>query len=232
MANGETVEFVSNGGTASGYLARSINGHGPGVIVLQEWWGLVPQIKRSCDRLGASGFSALAPDLFHGEIAEHDEMDKAGHLMSTLPPDRAARDMGSAIDFLLGHESVTGDAVGVIGFCMGGMLALVLAAQQGARVKAVAPFYGAPLGDNAPDWSGLTAVVRGHFAGDDGFFGADAVRGLEDELKHKGKDVEFTVYEGRGHAFANEENALGTYHKADAEKAWDRAVAFLHEQLG
>src|SRR5690242_6291328 len=161
---GDTVEFASNGSTDAGFLAQSINGRGPGVIVIQEWWGLVPQVKNFCDRLGASGFTALAPDLYHGEIAQHDEMDKAGHLMSTLPMDRAARDMNGAIDFLLGHEAVDGDAVGVIGFCMGGMLTLVLAAQQGNRVKAAVPFYGAPLGDNAPDWSGLTAkeIGRAH----------------------------------------------------------------------
>ena len=136
---GETVEFASNGTTASGYLATSINGHGPGVIVVQEWWGLVPQIERFCDRLAASGFTRLAPDLYHGDIAAHDEMDKAGQLMSTLPIDRAARDMNGAIDFLLAHNGVRGKGVGVIGFCMGGMLTLVLAAQQGERVKVAVP---------------------------------------------------------------------------------------------
>src|SRR4051812_19268727 len=180
---GETVEFASNGGTAQGYLAPSINGSGPGVIVVQEWWGLVPQVKNFCDRLGASGFTALAPDLYHGDIAQHDEMDKAGHLMSTLPMDRAARDMNGAIDFLLAHDAVEGNAVGAIGFCMGGMLTLVLAAQQGDRVKAAAPFYGAPLGDNAPDWSGLTAKVRGHFAEHDDFFPPDAIKALEQQLR-------------------------------------------------
>ncbi len=228
---GETVEFASNGSTASGYLARSINGRGPGVLVVQEWWGLVPQITRFCDRLATSGFTALAPDLFHGEIAQHDEMDKAGHLMSTLPMDRAARDMDGAIDFLLGHAAVNGKAVGVVGFCMGGMLSLVLAAQQGDRVKAVVPFYGAPLGDNAPDWSGLTARVQGHFAGQDDFFPIDAVKALGQQLRERGKSVDIRVYPERGHAFGNEENALGTYHEADAEQAITAAISFLHDQL-
>src|SRR3954471_10939258 len=79
---GDTVEFKSNGSTASGYLAAPASGSGPGVIVIQEWWGLTPQIKGVCDRLAGEGFAALAPDLYHGELAEHDEMDKAGHLMS------------------------------------------------------------------------------------------------------------------------------------------------------
>ncbi|HEX5095303.1 MAG TPA: dienelactone hydrolase family protein, partial [Acidimicrobiia bacterium] len=111
---GETVSFASNGDTASGYLAKPASGTGPGVIVLQEWWGLAPQLKRVCDRLAAEGFVALAPDLYRGDIAEHTEMDKAGQLMSTLPPDRAAADMEGAVDYLRGLPSVQNDKIGVI----------------------------------------------------------------------------------------------------------------------
>src|ERR1700730_9930259 len=120
---GDNVEFQSNGGTASGYLARPPGGTGPGVIVVQEWWGVDPALIEMADRVAAGGFVALIPDLFHGEVAGHDEMDKAARLMQTLPPDRAARDMSAAVDHLAGHEAVTGDALGVVGFCMGGMLA-------------------------------------------------------------------------------------------------------------
>lgn len=228
---GETVEFASNGSTASGYLARPESGSGPGLLVLQEWWGLNPQIKGVADRMAGEGFVALAPDLYRGELAGHDEMDKAGELMNSLPPDRAARDMAGAIDFLLGHESTTGDKVGVIGFCMGGMLTLMISALQGDRVGAAAPFYGAPLGDNEPDWSGLTAPVEGHFAGNDDFFPADAVKALEQKLQGMGKDVTFVVHEGVGHAFANEENALGTHNEDVAEQAMTSAVAFLKSKL-
>src|SRR6185437_15963194 len=144
---GETVEFPSNGDTASGYLALPASGSGPGLLVIQEWWGLVPQIKHTADRLAGEGFVALAPDLYRGDYAEHTEMDKANELMQSLPPDRAARDMAGAIDFLLGHDAVSGGKVGVIGFCMGGMLTLMIAALQGDKVGAAAPFYGAPIGD-------------------------------------------------------------------------------------
>lgn len=229
---GETVEFASNGDTASGYLARASAGAGPGVIVLQEWWGLVPQIKGVCDRLSVEGFTALAPDLYRGDMAAHDEMDKAGHLMSSMPPDRAARDMGGAVDFLLDHEAATGAAVGVVGFCMGGLLTLVLAAQQGDRIGAAVPYYGAPLGDMAPDWSGLTAPVLGHFAENDDFFGPDPIRALEAELRGMGKDVAFTVYPGSGHAFANEEDPLGHYDADLAARTWTATVAFLRANLG
>ena len=128
---GETVEFAANGTTAGGYLALPDGGSGPGVVVLQEWWGLVPQIRGVCDRLAGEGFVALAPDLYHGEFAEHTEMDRAGELMTSLPPDRAARDMSAAIDVPLAHEATTGGAVGVTGFCMGGTLALLTVAAEG-----------------------------------------------------------------------------------------------------
>ncbi len=215
---GEMIEFPVNGTTARGYLARPDAGSGPGVMVIQEWWGLVPQIRGVCDRLAAEGFVALAPDLYHGDIAEHDEMDKAGELMTTLPPDRAARDMSGAITALLEHDSTTGDAVGVVGFCMGGMLAFLIAAREGDRVAAVAPYYGAPLGDGEPDWSGLTATVEGHFAETDDFFPPDAVNELADRLRGLGKHVTVHVHPGTGHGFTNEENPLGTY-DADASAA-------------
>ena len=227
---GKTVEFASNGDQASGYLA-SPDGGGPGVLVIQEWWGLVPQIKRVCDGLAADGFTALAPDLYHGEIAEHTEMDKAAQLMTSLPADRAGRDMSAAIDYLLTQPGV-GESVGVVGFCMGGLLTLVIAAMQGDRVAAAVPHYGAPLGEMEPDWSGLTAPVQGHFAENDDFFGPDAIRELEKKLQGMGKDVTFHIYPGTGHAFANEENALGTYDKAATDEARTRCMAFLREKLG
>src|SRR3954467_8775773 len=121
----ETVEFQSNGNTASGYLVTPAGGSGPGVIVVQEWWGLDSGIKEMAERLAAAGFVALAPDLYHGELAAHDEMDKAGQLMQSLPPDRAGRDMSGAVDYLAGLDSVRGDGIGVVGFCMGGMLAFI-----------------------------------------------------------------------------------------------------------
>ena len=229
--SGTMVEFPANGTTAGGYLAIPDGDRGPGVVVLQEWWGLVPQIKGVCDRLATEGFVALAPDLYHGEMAEHTEMDRAGELMTSLPPDRAARDMSAAVDHLLSLDTTTGDAVGVTGFCMGGMLTLLIAAREGVRVAAAAPFYGAPLGDSAPDWSGLTAAVEGHLAENDDFFPPEAINALGAELREAGRDVVFHVYEGTGHGFANEENPLGTWNEAAAATAWARTVAFLGAHL-
>jgi carboxymethylenebutenolidase len=228
----ETVTFSSNGGSASGYLVTPPQGSGPGVVVVQEWWGLDPGIKEWAERLGKAGFVALAPDLYHGDIAGHDEMDKAAQLMQTLPPDRAARDMSGAVDFLSGHSAVTGDGLGAIGFCMGGMLSLILAANRGDKIKAVVPFYGFPHGETEPDWSGLTASVRGHMAENDDFFGPPAAKALEEKLRGMGKDVTLTVHPGTGHAFMGPHNALGTLNEELQQQIWPDVVAFLHEKLG
>src|SRR5215218_11518764 len=119
---GEMVEFPSNGHSGRGYLARSVEGAGPGVVVIQEWWGLVPHIEDVCDRFAAEGFLALAPDLFHGETTT--EPDEAGKLMMALNIEQAAKDMSGAVDKVA--EVAGSDRVGVTGFCMGGGLALML----------------------------------------------------------------------------------------------------------
>ena len=228
----ETVEFASNGGTASGYLARPEGGTGPGVLVIQEWWGLNPGIKEMADRLAAGGFNALVPDLYHGELAAHDEMDKAMTLMTTLPPDRAARDMSGAIDYLLADASTPGDGIGVVGFCMGGMLSFIIAANRGDAVKAIVPFYGFPQGDMEPEWSGLTATIRGHMAENDDFFGPAAAAALETKLAGLGKDVTLTVHPGTSHAFMGPHNAFGSLDEKVAAQIWPGVLAFLHDELG
>jgi carboxymethylenebutenolidase len=225
----QNVTFPSNGGTAHGYLATPASGTGPGVVVIQEWWGLTDHIASVTDRLAAEGFVALAPDLFGGKTT-HDA-DEAGQLLMSLPVDEAARDLGGAVDFLLGHDAVTSAKVGTIGFCMGGGFVLLLAAQQGDKVGAAVPFYG--VGPGVPStYSGLTAAVQGHYAEQDGFYPVDQARAQEEQIRtESGAPVEFFYYDA-GHAFHNDENLVGTYDEANARLAWSRAVAFLKAQLG
>jgi len=227
----ETVEFRSNGSTASGYLARPSLGSGPGVLVIQEWWGLDSGIKATTDRLGREGFVALAPDLYHGELAGHTEMDKAARLMQSMPPDRAGRDMSGAVDYLSGHSAVTSKGIGVVGFCMGGMLSFLIAANRPDKVRALVPFYGFPSGATEPDWTKLTARVSGHMAEHDDFFTPDGARALEAKLRGLGKDVTLTVHPGTGHAFMGPHNALGTLNAELAERIWPEVIAFLRSAL-
>ena len=196
----ESVEFRSNGSVASGYLVKPRSGSGPGVLVIQEWWGLDSGIKSMADRLGAAGFVALAPDLYHGELAGHDEMDKAARLMQSMPAERAGRDMSGAVDYLSSHSAVTTKGIGVVGFCMGGMLSFLIAANRPDKVKALVPFYGFPHGAMEPDWSALSASIRGHMAEHDDYFPPAAARALEAKLRAMGKQVTLTVHPGTGHA--------------------------------
>ncbi len=227
----ETVEFRSNGNIASGYLATPPGGSGPGVLVIQEWWGLDSGIKETTDRLAAAGFVALAPDLYHGALAAHDEMDKAAHLMQSLPPDRAGRDMSGAVDYLSSHSAVTSKGIGVVGFCMGGMLSFIIAANRPDKVKALVPFYGFPQGAAEPDWSKLSASVNGHMAEHDDYFPPAAARALEAKLRKMGKTVTLTVHPGTGHAFMGPHNALGTLNAKLAAEIWPEVMSFLRETL-
>jgi carboxymethylenebutenolidase len=220
----QNVEFPSNGDHAHGYLAVPESGSGPGVVVIQEWWGLTDHIASVADRLAAEGFVALAPDLFGGKVA-HDA-DEATKLMMELPVDQAARDLSGAVDFLISHEAVTSSSVGAIGFCMGGGFVLLLAAQQGTKINAAVSFYG--VGPGVPEqFTNLTAPVQGHYGEKDEMYPPDAVRDqIEQIRKESGIEVEAFFYPA-GHAFHNEENAFGTYDAEAAKLAWSRAIQFL-----
>jgi len=151
--------------------------------------------------------------------------------MTNLPPDRAARDMSGAVDFLADHEAVTSKGIGVIGFCMGGMLTWMLACNRPDRIDAAVAFYGYPQGDSEPEWSALDASVRGHMAENDDFFGPEGAAALESKLTDMGKDVSITVHEGTGHAFMGPHNALGTLDEELAEELWPQVTDFLHDKL-
>jgi carboxymethylenebutenolidase len=223
----DMVEFASNGATASGYLATPEGGGGIPLVVIQEWWGLVPHIKDVCDRFAAEGFAALAPDLYRGEATT--EPDEAGKLMMALNIEQAAKDLSGAVAKL---QEVTGrDAVGVTGFCMGGGLALALACLRPDAVKACVPWYGViPWEAAQPDWSKLEAAVQGHYAELDGFFGPEAVAKLQQTLDELGKDADLHVHPGVDHAFFNDTRPE-VHDKTESDTAWNETVAFLRSKL-
>ena len=225
---GVMTEFPSNGTTGSGYLSVPASGGGPGVVVIQEWWGLNDQIKEVCDRYAVEGFVALAPDLYRGKTTT--EPDEAQKLMMALNIEQAAKDMVGAVDFLTAHEAVTSTGVGVTGFCMGGALALWLATLR-STVAAVVPYYGV-IGWPAaqPDWSKLNGPVQGHYAENDDFASPDAVKALEDELRGLGKTVELFIYPGCEHAFTNHHRPE-VHHDEHTEAAWRRTIEFFRANV-
>lgn len=221
---GEMVEFKSNGGTCTGYLAGT---SGPGVIVIQEWWGLVPHITDIADRFAAEGFVALAPDMYHGEMA--DEPDMAGKLLMSMNLATAGKDLSGAVDLL--QERTGRTKVGVTGFCMGGGLALMAACLRPDAIAAAAPFYGGMRPDTVIEWDNLAAVVEGHYAATDrGTAAPEAVKELEATLRAKGKDATFHVYPGTQHAFFNDTRPE-VYDAAVAKTAWDRTLALFRANL-
>ncbi|MBM4417669.1 MAG: dienelactone hydrolase family protein [Chloroflexi bacterium] len=223
---GQDVTFASNGGRATGYLSRPQSGRGPGVLVIQEWWGLNSHVRSVADRFAVEGFVALAPDLYHGVTTR--EPDEAGKLLMALDIDRAARDLTGAARYLAA-SGATGASVGAIGFCMGGQLALYAATVAPEKIGAVIDCYGVHP-NVKPDLSRLRAPVLGLFAEKDGFVTPAVARYLERRLREAGRDVEIHIYPGVDHAFFNDERPE-VYDAAAANDLWRRSLAFLHEHL-
>ena len=224
--SGSMVALPSNGTTGNGYLAVPVSGSGPGVIVLQEWWGLVDHIKAVADRFAAEGFVALAPDMYHGESTT--SPDDAGRLMMALDIGRVEKDLRGAIDSLLARDEVTSACVGTVGFCMGGQLSLY-AACENASVGACVVFYG--IHPNVkPNLAALQAPVLGFFAEKDDHVPPASARQLEADLQAAGKTVDFTIFEGADHAFFNDTRAE-VYHAAYAATCWSRILTFYREHV-
>ena len=221
------IEFPTSAGTAPGYLATPADAHGPGVIVLQEWWGVDEHIRSLCDRLAAEGFYALAPDLYRGETTT--QPSEAQQKMMALSMGEVEKDMCGAADYLASQPGFEGPGVGAVGFCLGGGLAVWAAATCPNIAAAVTFYYVMPHGK--PDFSGIHGPVLGHFGTADEFIPLEDANRLESGLKDAGVDATFHYYDGAGHAFVNDTNRLGTHDPELAQLAWGRTVDFLRSAL-
>ncbi|MDQ3542770.1 MAG: alpha/beta fold hydrolase [Actinomycetota bacterium] len=221
---GEMITFPSNGNSCSGYLN---DGGGAGVIVISEWWGLVPHIADVTDRFGDAGFTALAPDLYHG--GKTTEPDAATKQMMELDMTTAANDMSGAIDVLI--EECGNPRVGVVGYCVGGGLALMLASQRPEAVKAVAPYYGLfPWPGVQPDWSAIDAKVVGEYAELDDYYTPQLAGELQATLRDLGKEATLHIHDGAHHAFFNDSRPE-VYSAEHALEAWERTLTLFREEL-
>ena len=218
---GAMIEFARpDGGKTKGYLASAGNGR-PGIVVIQEWWGLNDQICGVADRFARAGYNALAPDLYKGRVTA--VPDEANHLMSGLNfPDATHQDLrGAALQ--LQHSS---GKLAVMGFCMGG--ALTVAALVHIPEFAVGVcFYGIPPQEFA-DPAKIRAPFQGHFANQDDWCTPAAVDQLESAIRVAGQSPEIYRYDA-AHAFANERSAA--YDVASANQAWERMSTFLGKRL-
>jgi carboxymethylenebutenolidase len=220
---GKTIEFKTpNGSKAAGYLAEPAQAGAPGVVVIQEWWGLNPQIKGVADRFAKAGYRALVPDLFKGRVTT--KPDEANHLMTGLDfPGATQQDIRGAVQ----HLKAAGGKVAVMGFCMGGALT-IMAAVHVAEADAGVCFYGIPPAP-AADPAKIRVPLQGHFAAQDDWCTPAAVNALEQKLK--GAKVKYELYRYPGaHGFFNEQRPE-VYDPKGAAQAWERTLAFLKAHL-
>ena len=218
---GERVEFPSNGHSCSGYVA----GNGPGIVVIQEWWGLVPHIEDIVERFAREGFSAIAPDLYHG--ATTSSPDEAGRMLMELDADRAEKEIAAAGDWLLNRPECTSKKYGVIGFCMGGALAQYTATKE-SNAAATVSFYGG-FKKVAFDWKNLSAPILLIYAEEDQGVPASQGRDLAKQLEGMGKDVQLVVYPNVNHAFFNDTGR--NYNATAAADAWKRTIEFFRANV-
>ncbi|WP_375423922.1 dienelactone hydrolase family protein [uncultured Friedmanniella sp.] len=228
LAPRQNVRFDRDGTTISGYLQLPPGGRGPGLIVIQEWWGLDDHMVGVVDRFATEGFVALAPDLYGGRVTHG--VDEAGQLAGSLSEEAAAGALAGAVDYLLEQEAVTSEKVGAVGYCMGGGFVLLLATERPDSIGAVVPYYG--VGHLPGSYAAIAAPVQGHYGETDQMYPVDAAHAQEQQIRDEaGVEVEYFYYPA-GHAFANPDDHLGTYDAASAELAWTRTLDFLHAQLG
>jgi carboxymethylenebutenolidase len=224
--SGEIIQFKGNGQNYSGYLSAAPNA-GPGVIVIQEWWGLVDHIKDVADRFSSAGFTALAPDFYHGKSTK--SPDEAGKLFMALNISDAEKVLKGAIETLLAHPKCATKTVGVVGFCMGGQLALYAASKNPEKVSACVVFYG--IHPNVkPDYENIKAPVLGFFGEKDSSVSPAKVKALSERLNAAGKQHQFHTYPGLDHAFFNDTRPEVYDANASAD-AWNKTLEFFRANV-
>ncbi len=222
---GEMITFPSEGETATGYLAipAPAKARGRGVVVIQEWWGLVDHIKQVADRFATEGYHALAPDVYRGTTTRSPE--EAAKLLEALDVEQAAKDRKGAIERL---RFVTGRPVATVGFSMGGALSLFAACSNPKDVAACVVFYGG-YPKVQYDFDRLSAPVLGHWADDDDNANPNIAR-FEAEIGRRGRTLEFHSYPGTRHAFFNDDSPEA-YDRDAAVRSWERTIDFLTRTL-
>ena len=214
-----------DGKEAKGYLANAARGNAPGVVVIQEWWGLSENIKGLVDRFAVAGFDALAPDLYEGVVVPYHDADAAGKEMNSLNfIEGTEQNVRGAVQYLKRN----GAKVGLTGFCMGGAVTIIGAAKIPELTAGVA-FYGIPP-EQAVKPADVKIPLQGHFANKDDWCTPAAVDAFDKAMKAAGKDFEAFRYDA-DHAFVNEERAA-VHDRQAAELAWGRATEFFKKHLG
>ncbi len=219
MTTGHMVEVGTTHGTLQGYLAGA-GPNKPGLIVIQEWWGLVPHIKSIADRLALAGYIAIAPDLYHGKSTVAEE--EAKHLLNGLDWTRAIDELIGAATYLRQQQHVP--SVGVVGFCVGGALAVLAAARP--EVNAYVPFYGFP--PQEPSEVGVPGLF--FFGADEDHFPVPKAQAFAERQRERRVPTDVVIYPDAGHAFFNDTRPE-KYRRTAAIDAWNRTLDFFRLHL-
>jgi carboxymethylenebutenolidase len=226
-ADGKSVSYKSGDETVQGMLyAPEGKGPFPALMVIHEWWGLNDWVKEQASKLADQGYVTLAVDLYRGKVAT--TPDEAHEIMRGVAPDRAARDLHAAVEFLSSQPNVRKDRIGSIGWCMGGGYSLDVALQEPTLTAAVIN-YG-HLATDAASLKKINASILGIFGGQDRGISVDDVKKFEQALKQQGNRIEVVIYPDAGHAFENSNNKTG-YRADDAADAWKHTTSFLAATL-
>ena len=219
------VDINSNGTTVPGYDCRpSGDGPWPGIVVIQEWWGLEPHIKDIAERFARAGFASLAPDLYHGKVTG--EPDEAGKLMMELDQPRAIEEIIAAVKHLK-NQSFASGKVGTVGYFLGGGLSIATACSSSDLDGSVI-FYG--TNPNPIDQlANVRCPVLGLYGGADDGVPVSAAAALSEALEKTGASYDVHIYSGAPHAFFNDTRA--SYRKEAAEDSWERTLAFFRKNL-
>lgn len=221
------IEFASRTGTCGGELAEPEGtAKVAAVVVVHDWRGIDDEMRAKTSRLAREGFLVLAPDLHRGKVATNDE--EAQRLMSAFDFAGAVGEIGSAVEWIKKQPRSSGK-VGVVGFSLGGALTFA-AASFVPGISCAIPFYGV-VETSRLDLDKMTAPIQAHFVPNDDWVSPDKVRQLQEALEARGRSMDLHVYEEARHSFMGERNRA-TYHELSANKAWERALSFLHRHLG
>jgi carboxymethylenebutenolidase len=225
----EDITFASNGGSAQGYLARPDDGaQHPGLILIQEWWGLNAHIKDVARRYANAGYVALAPDLFHGKMTT--EPNEAQKLAMSLDQAQVARDLHGATQTLQAMTTVDPKRIGITGFCMGGLIAMVYAAQAGTNAGAVVAFYPGGYDPSEADVAAIQCPALLIYGSKDHSTPSEKREQLRKMLTDQGKTFDMVVYQGADHAFFNDTRPE-VHDATAAADAWNRALDWFGRYL-
>ncbi len=222
------VDLKVNGDNAYAFVAEpDDNARHPGIVLIQEWWGIEPHIRQLAQRLAAAGFVVAVPDLYHGKIAtEPDEAQKM-IMMIRGNVERAAKEIIGALETVKVMPNVEPKKLGLMGFCVGGFMTYYVASRY-PDLGAVVPFYGAGYDPTPEEVAKVNAPVLAFYGSRDQSVPLEQIRKIERMYKDAGKDITVKVYDA-GHAFINPDHGMGN-EKAAAE-AWPLAVNFLKQHL-